>query len=152
MACNGNPDTIPLFDSFHRVSILHNFFGRDQEVNALGVPGGFVNAEGRLVETSDLFDGWMVLDPIHADVLLKKGRRWLKKRVRGRKKSISRQLTVQKSRVYPAVRNLNWRLRAPSQSKWCMCVSNESMGMIMVCISLLAFAGLKNNQLRSLDG
>lgn len=56
----------------HCISILHKFFGRDDKVNVIGVPGPIsklANAGNRLAETSDTLDVTNTLDPISTDAI-----------------------------------------------------------------------------------
>jgi len=61
-------------------------------------------------------------------------------------------LTLQNSMVDLSARNLNFRPRAVTHSNCPTGVSNEWLGMVMACILLLGFTGLKNNQAMVLEG
>jgi len=115
--------------SIHRMCILRGFLSRDQEVDVFAVPGlikKLAKTEDRVAAASHLVDVWVVLDPIHSNVIYTQGSRRLKKRVGyGGREKTSQQPTVQKRMSASSAWNLNQRLRLATHSKFCIAVSNE---------------------------
>ena len=60
------PNRFTLRSLTSQMLTIGEHFGRDQEVNDVRIPGpfeGFAEGEGRLAETSDIADDWIVRDP-----------------------------------------------------------------------------------------
>ena len=127
-------------------------------MDVFGVPGLIkksVKTEDRLAAASHVIDVWVILDPIHTNVVHMQGGRRLKKRVRCREiKKTNQQLTLQKFMLASFVRKSNLRLRLATHSKFSTEVSNARPGMVVPRTVLSAFSGLKNSQLmyRAFEG